>query len=702
MQYSILVSQIGYRPHDAKRAVICSKTCDHIKPELGAGEVQEATEQGEEVTYEIAYWGEKWGHHYWVMDFTPHTKEGEYRIHIPSMNQSSECFKIEEHVWRERTLMPVAIRQLGVRTGDKMGWQDCGSDLRAVEGNAMHLIGLVDCYQSFEGSLGDDEKQAFLDSIRRGADYLVACQRDDGSFMNEYYVERTKRSWTLCMIAVVALSRTYSLIHDVAYHQAARSGWDWAAQKTSYSREERMEDIQNTRKIFGRYEPWIPPKGLRTRDRLLVIWAGALLYENTNDLRFKERATKEADCLYQGLQVQEDDAVTDGIYGMFRAWDGVDIYQKGWEHSGWGYNCGAILPDEMSGILLLMDMFGEDESYHKWYAIAENYAYGYMLPASKLSPFGIMPLGVFEGEVKFFGPSWHGFNGMYGRYARLSMLFAKLFEDMQFQEIAIHNMQWIAGLNAGCMDEDGELKGLSMINGVGTHAFTAWTDVTGSVCNGFCANPQFKLAHLDDMKDTPRYVNNEDWLVHSGAWLSGLAEVERKYSLKIKTQYKGKPVKADVLMECGEGARLTTGAKGLLRTDGLPVGESIKIKIGWQSKTFAYEVKAIAGLQKVIALDFADHMVASLERDVKDKTLVLHVHNHGLEDCEASIYIRGLGIEVKEQSTKVIVKADEEAKIPIKHERNDEENNPTVYAEVQGQYSATSCTIRWTQEEQYE
>jgi len=105
----------------------------------------------------------------------------------------------------------------------------------------------------------------------------------------------------------------------------------------------------------------------------------------------------------------------------------------------------------------------------------------YLLPACRTSPFLLLPLGVFPGEgLLHFAGLWHGMNGAYARVAVLALELRRFLDDDAFDDLAIANLQWIAGLNAGLTAPsvttahmfsadvpDGAAQPVSMIHGVG-------------------------------------------------------------------------------------------------------------------------------------------------------------------------------------------------------------------------------------------
>ena len=98
-------------------------------------------------------------------------------------------------------------------------------------------------------------------------------------------------------------------------------------------------------------------------------------------------------------------SVLDILYGDCLAWPVTGVHQRAWEHAGWGFHCGSVLPDDVSGLLNLIELSPADPDEPIWRAVVHAYAYGYLLPACALTPFGIYPLGDCEGETRFFGPS---------------------------------------------------------------------------------------------------------------------------------------------------------------------------------------------------------------------------------------------------------------------------------------------------------
>lgn len=114
------------------------------------------------------------------------------------------------------------------------------------------------------------------------------------------------------------------------------------------------------------------------------------------------------------------------------------------------------------------------------------------------------------------------------------------FGDSAFREVATGNLQWVAGLNAGITREnmllgsqmfsmelpEGTALPVSMLNGLGHRYAGSWLNIRGAICNGFCCGQQFVWdVPPTRTADGPHSFADEDWIVHSGAWLMALARL---------------------------------------------------------------------------------------------------------------------------------------------------------------------------------
>ena len=171
------------------------------------------------------------------------------------------------------------------------------------------------------------------------------------------------------------------------------------------------------------------------------------------------------------------------------------------------------------------------------------------------------------------------------------MAIARIFEDPDFEVIAEKNMQWIAGLNAGVEKSPGIYEGISMIYSIGTNYITPWTRIPGSISSGFCANRQFRLKHLDELSDEPKFLTLEDWILYDGTWLSGLSEMERPFILRVIPQYKGEVVKAKInLANFPQEYTLESNSNEKFTLQSLSSSKPWTVKLTWVDVTIEEKV----------------------------------------------------------------------------------------------------------------
>ncbi|ADB52408.1 cellulase N-terminal Ig-like domain-containing protein [Conexibacter woesei] len=637
--FSILEAQIGYKSDETKRAFIVST--NPTTDRLGTFQLRNATTDATVFTGNVTYWGQKWGEAYWTMDFSSFKTAGSYYIDVPSLSKQSDRFSLQADLFRTQTLLKTSVDQLEPRIRGKLGWQDCGTDLRGVEGHATLLYGLIDAYEAYGDRLSATDEGRFLDQMRHGADYMVACQKPNGSFCSEYYFYPNIVTWHKSLLATIALLQVYEVTRDAGYLRAAQAGWDWAMSRPEFTKLETAAEVGDTRQVYGQRSPWLPPQELRTRDKLLLVWGATEFFRVTRDTAFKTIALNYADQVYDNQFLDYTNAV-EGMYGNFYAWTNEEIFQKSWEHGAWYYNNGAVLPDHILGLVKLVEQFPNDPNWLKWRYILRVYKDRFLKPTHDLSPFGIYPLGMYDREVRFFGPTWHGTNGMYGNIAKNAMLLARMFDDVELQEIADANMQWVGGLNAGTM-LGGKRQSISMIDAVGTHYVPTWSGIDGSIANGLSATPQFTLDYPEPLMDAPVTFTHEDWIVHSGGWLSGLSEVERAPVVRVVTKNAGAAVSASVRVDLDTTTTHSTNASGELTLSTLPRGQRGTISATYGGRTVTRDLSTIAGEDRTFQVDFADSLAVTVTADPATLAGTVSVTNDGSASATVSGTLAAVG-----------------------------------------------------------
>jgi hypothetical protein len=642
--YSILEAQIGYKPDETKQAFIVA--ANPTSDSLGTFQLKNASTNATVFTGNVTYWGQRWGEAWWTMDFSSFKTAGDYYINVPSLSKQSDTFTLEDNVFRTETLLKTSVDQLEPRIDDpqgnpKLGWQDCGTDLRGIEGHATLLYGLIDAYQAYGSTLSGTDQTRFLDQMRHGADYMLACQKPNGSFCSELWVASDLVTWHKSLLATIALLQVYEVTNDSDYLDAANDGWDWVMSRPQFTKLETAAEVGDTRMVYGQNSPWLPPTELRTRDKMLLVWGATEFYKLTSDTAYKTVALDYANQVYDNQFLDYTKAV-EGAYGNFYAWTGQEIFQKSWEHGAWHYNNGAVLPDHIIGLVQLLELFPNDAAALKWRYVLEVYKDNFLKTTADLNPFKIYPLGMYDQEIRFFGPTWHGTNGMYGNVAKNAMLLARLFDDVELQKIADANMEWVGGLNAGVM-LSGKRQSISMIDAVGTHYIPTWSGIDGSIANGLSATPQFTLDNPEALIDRPKTFTHEDWIVHSGGWLSGLSEVERAPVVKVVTKNNGAAVSASVSVNLASTTTYSTNGSGNLTISGLPRGQSGTISATYGGRTITRPLATIAGDDRTYSFDFRDTLAVTVSANASTGSGTVSVTNDGSASASVSGTIGAVG-----------------------------------------------------------
>jgi hypothetical protein len=589
--FSLLVTQLGYAPDDPKRFVVRAPAGETADPEVRCLNVV----SGEERSARIGERVDLWGMSLWAGHLDGLHQPGRYVLALADGTRSQE-FAVEAGILLARTLEPV-VAGLERRIGGKLGWQDCAFDGRGLESHAIVVIGLIDVLELVP-AIDVSMRSRLLAQARHGAEYLMSCQRADGSFMNEYYIGRDLTVWTVCGLASIALARSAGFVSSGAQLDAAKRGWEWVREHVLHG-DDVQQELHATRQVYGQYAPWQPPTEPRARDVLLMLRLATDLYRNTNDLLYAEAARKLALTLRRSYQVTDG---TGPYRGDFRAWPGQEARQPAWEHVGWGFGCGAVLPHDLSGLVSLLDLFPDSPDVPIWRASLWDYAAGYLMPTTASTPFGIYPLTQTDGDLRFFGPAWHGFNGVYGQIARTATQLARVFGAPALERIAHDNLQWVAGVNVGAEVEPGSYRGLSWFHGIGDPSAEAWSGIAGSIGNGFSASPQFRLDHLDDAVDAPRSTTNEDWLVHTGSWLSGVAHVTAPAHLKIRVTRDGVATASELQLDLGaDRSFISPDGRGIALVDDVP-----RMRIGTvAAEDSRVEFATVSGTRTFVEIELA-------------------------------------------------------------------------------------------------
>jgi len=289
----------------------------------------------------------------------------------------------------------------------------------------------------------------------------------------------------------------------------------------------------------GAPEEYVPTDWM-TRDLLMMLTA-ALELVIAGRLEYRAEAIKLARRVMV-RQVPQENA-EGGYYGHFYTFGDADFTEKANTHHHVGHDAGSTFPHYIIPFIEMGRRWYDDPDAPAWRKTLENFAYGYFLPACSANPFYLLPEGYFSGEglLWFCGP-WHGINTSYGFGAGLATELEMALGDKHFRQIAVGNLQWIAGLHsgitaeslAGCLRWKDDIPAdkaisYSQISGVGNRYTGGWNEIAGTICNGFDVNPQFQFVIPPTAaSDSPRLFTDEDWIPHAAGWISALARLRQR------------------------------------------------------------------------------------------------------------------------------------------------------------------------------
>ncbi|MDW8279528.1 MAG: hypothetical protein RMJ85_16055, partial [Anaerolineales bacterium] len=277
--------------------------------------------------------------------------------------------------------------------------------------------------------------------------------------------------------------------------------------------------------------------GFMTADLLMMVW-GAVELAKSGKPEYLGEAIRRADQLLS-RQVRPE-APEGEFYGHFYTFDDHLFTEKAFVHHHVGHDTSLMFNHYLVPLLDLCELLPEHPEQPRWRQAARDFAYGYFLPACQKNPFYLLPQGYYAGQgLLSFGGPWHGFNVCYGYAAAQAIRFELAFGDPAFRPIAVGNLQWIAGLNAGLTNESfegsvmwretlpaGQAVPFSFIHGLGRNSVRTWSRIPGSIGNGLCTNRQFHMEVEPTLEnDRPARYSDEDWIPHAGGFLSGLAHL---------------------------------------------------------------------------------------------------------------------------------------------------------------------------------
>lgn len=546
-----LYSQIGYDAKDPKRALIRSTDPDCIR-EGSRFEVTEAAAGDVVLQGSVRLWGEKWKSTWWEMDFSELDRAGEYRIAVTYESRllfESEPIRIDSHLLWDETIRQVAIEQLEERARKaphgKMGWKDCGANMKEVNSHATTIIGLCDLLGlGFENYLTDEEQSRVVCQLINGCDYLGLCQDKaerlgypKGAIIHEIpnHILVIPGDVAQSTVAFAYTSRLLSgrnADKSDEYLQRAVHAYEYLLH---HARPYGGEGFSHSN--HGAPAGFQVPAEWMTRDLLMMLWGGLELF-TAGKPEYKRNVLQFARQVMRRQVTREN--VEEGLYGHFYTFDSGRFTEKANTHHHVGHDTGSTFPHYIVPFVDMLRRWYDHPDASLWRQTVENFTYGYFIPACAQNPFYLLPEGYFTGQglLNFCGP-WHGINTSIGFAAALAAKLEGFLGERELRKIAVGNIQWIAGLNAGvtahsfegCVKWKGKIpegvcQPISQIHGIGRNYAGCWTGIRGTIPNGYSANPQFRLTVEPTVEnDGPWRFTDEDWIPHAAGWMSALSNL---------------------------------------------------------------------------------------------------------------------------------------------------------------------------------
>ena len=514
MIHGLLISQIGYEEYDAMRAIYRAEERDFLSSDAYFRIAEIATGKCVKKGL-VKYWGEKWKNHWWELDFSG-LECGEYEIKLYDGSNivDNAAFEVGNNLLWQKTAITVGIEQFekrAERARNQIGWKDCGSTLRESVSHAIALIGLTEFLLTGFEWLGEKNCQRLREQLIQGADYLslladkaVETGYPKGAMFHEIPSHMLVLPRSIAQ-SVIAWARVSKLIAGTdpeksrQYIEKAKAGLEYFLNGLKPHSKKGFSHSNH-----GAPKDYVKPDEWETRDLILWMWGGLELM-TAGLSEYKEEVFRLADEIMERQVLQSE--AEDGLYGHFFAFSDRAYTEKANVHHHIGHDTGGVFPYYIVPFIELIKTEYNHPNVPKWKKTVTDFANGFFLPACKSNPFYIIPEGYFAGEglLHFCGP-WHGMNATICFAATLALKLESFTGNHEFGKVAVGSVQWIAGLNVGVtkgsfestlkykmeIDEDAVLP-VSQIYGIGKRYAGCWSDIKGTVMNGFSANPQFRL-----------------------------------------------------------------------------------------------------------------------------------------------------------------------------------------------------------------
>ncbi len=539
-EVGFLVSQIGHDAADPVRVVLRG-------PEGLVSPAARCRFVGRDGAVEtsLSPFGPMWGSHWWTAEVT--LPPGRYVAVAEDgrLHRESDPFEVGHDLLWHRTWMHVGPgqgRRRAVFAMNKVGWQDCGTAWQEANSHAAYALGFLDLLE-FRGDQLGPHRDEVIAQVRQGADYLALLQdhAESRGHPKGSLSHQTPKYDDVVLPgdaakAAVVWARAARLLPQAPeeYRLRAEESLQWLHE----ARPHNPSGIHSP--LHGAPPDYDPGDQETTRELMMRCWAHVeLALAGHAHLPIAVALADQA--ISRQVAMDENEG---GLYGHFFTYPDRRFTEKAWTHHIDGGifspDAGGHFPNWVLPILRLWQHWPDHPDALKWKRALRSFAEGYLIPACGQNPFRLLPQGFYPGQgLLWFAGLWHGITAAYGLTAALALELARALEMPELRSMAVGNLQWIAGLNAGITRDS--LKGsvmwsmdipegvalpASLIQGIGNRWAGNWLTIRGSICNGFAVGEQFRFGVAPTLEnDAPSSFTDEDWISHGGAWLSAVARL---------------------------------------------------------------------------------------------------------------------------------------------------------------------------------
>jgi hypothetical protein len=557
MPKGLLYSQVGYDPSMPVRVILRGDAPDDFPANTRCRLTDE--QGGTVATADFNPAEECWGIHWRVAEFPAGLPEGVYDVSAAEGDQilfQSGGLRVKNAILWDSTVEIMATEMLEIRSRIApagCGWQDAGGVWQESNTQSAMILALTDLLEFSRERLAPGTAERIYHQIAHGCEYLIKTQEEaaerkhpEGSLSHDLLGNKEVVLPNDALKAVVAWRRAARFLPE-AYDQVRNRANAAADKALAWLRTDARPMGAKGLSLRQRGLPpstEIPPDEWQTRDLVTLAWGEIETYRAAQ-YEAKERVVATLRNIAE-RQISEEQAES-GFHGHFREYESLPHSEKAWCHSiyagEFGADAGGAFPHYLIPFVEALRLWPDHEDAAQWRATLQHFATGYLLPACRANPFLLAPYGIIgdAGPIWFAGP-WHGFNCNYAYTAALALELSEILDIQKLKTLAYANLQWICGLNAGLTTDalergshifredlvPGEAVPRSMIHGIGQRTAGTWFATRGVICNGFATGDQFKFdTDPTPAEDGPRSFTDEDWIVHSAAWLSALARTSR-------------------------------------------------------------------------------------------------------------------------------------------------------------------------------